>query len=254
MKKQLSLCLLIVAFATGCKKGAITNKPTSPSATVYLPNVFTNTRGPQTVTYQVDAKNRLIDVVNNYPFPAEVRLTYDTNDHLTETDSYGSGVLMETDTYAYSTGIVNVQSKIYTGNTTISASSVLTLNSNLQVIKRAYLSIYETYTYDNAGNVSSYSSYPIPTATTPSYTYNYTYDNKKSSFSNLKGNPNIYGVGPEFANNMLTSTMITTGGNPSTQTTTYTYTYNADDYPVSRTSVITGSTVVGTETFSYTLK
>jgi len=99
---------------------------------------------------------------------------------------------------------------------------------------------YQAYTWNEAGNVSRMDNYGRMAATgsfTRSSMVTYTYDRQPNPQKQIAGLCYITDVLPAFlsANNILTE-QLTHAGTNSQLTNTYTYTYNAADYPVSITA------------------
>jgi hypothetical protein len=134
-----------------------------------------------------------------------------------------------------------------------SQTSIITLNSNNQVIKRDFGAAgYNTYSYDKNGNITTISTYRLPNTTSPYATYNYAYDDKKSRFLDVKGDYYIYADLPEVSNNILTqnpASMV-----PASPSYSYIYQYNSDDYPTSRILSTSGVTTQTTQVFRYTTR
>ncbi|TWI82678.1 hypothetical protein [Chitinophaga japonensis] len=99
---------------------------------------------------------------------------------------------------------------------------------------------YQAYTWNDAGNVSRMDNYGRMAAGgnfTLSSTVTYTYDQQPNPQKQVAGLCYITDILPAFlsANNILTE-QLSHAGTDSRLTNTYTYTYNAADYPVSITA------------------
>jgi hypothetical protein len=99
-----------------------------------------------------------------------------------------------------------------------------------------------TYTYTNGNCISKtlQTNTGTPLATSYSITIAYTYDTKKIMLTNVL-NYNKLVNEEEFSstNNPLSITETQTGYSPKTITTTNTYTYNSDSFPITKSEVYT---------------
>ena len=255
MRKIILLLLAIVIFNPSCKKD-VRQAP----VTLLSQIVTTSGSSTQTYTYQYDSSNRMIDQKMNGGGlnTTETVNVYDTsNNIIKQQTSYGYAPSDFTVyTWAYPGGsVINSTVSTITNNVPQTPQNrVLTLNSKKQVTRLdSGPGAYVLYTYDTDGNLTGEVQYAT-TSPNVFVRFDYTYDNKNSPYANTVGN--LYQLGSNsYPHNWITETYTyypVNGG--AAQVTTYqnVFVYNADGYPVSKTTTITDYTgKVSTATLNY---
>ena len=151
----------------------------------------------------------------------ETLLEYDDNDRLIK------------ETYMYEDGTSQINEFVYNADGTITE-----IEDDMTTYIYAYVNGNRSTETDVDGN----------------YDYTYTYDDKNNPFKNVHQREVLDLIG-EYAslNNILT--YMNTGGGPTDDDFTSTYTYNSDDFPITATSTFleagTNTPVVETLQFIY---
>ncbi|SFH33883.1 hypothetical protein [Pedobacter insulae] len=221
---------LLFVLTPGCKKG---NNP-QPKTTLLAKSITSS----QTTTYQYDANNRAIraDVVftnpvNNYSgiytynnSGQVMEVLYDAaGDDIKNVYSYnGNGQISKIETYTVSAGLATFNSK---------SEGVYTTPGKISVYETPYGGtpyLYVEYFLDAKGNIAKQQSYDQTGAVIVT-TENSDFDNKPAPSLSIPKTGFARNV-----NNYGTVTVTPPAGNPSTST--YTYEYNNDGYPVKRTT------------------
>jgi len=244
MKNILLLLIAVTAFSCSEDDSAIvTNPEPTPAGDVVLlrKKISTNNQNVYTSIFNYDG-NKLMSIVNSDGY--KYNYTYQNGKLAMQQIVDAEGVIETTSTYTYTgdklseyrsvtsfedTNFGNKVIYTYNEDSTISTKYYdLTNNGNTETLKHNGL-----YTLTN-GNITSYIRTLVGTGRT--YVLNFTYDNKnnpdKNKFSNMVETL-TWGSGGN--NNILSISDIT--GSPITDhTTTYTYTYNSDNYPITQTN------------------
>jgi len=235
----LGVLAITLSLFVGCNK----NNGSPSVSPVYLLSVIKTTANGKLTdssVYKYDTQNRIIeftDVPNNN---TDVKYIYDANGHLNEVDTYHNNLIYTKSIYTYSTNSINQQVNSYSNGSVASTSNlVLTINSSQQITKVGVdANDYNTYTYDASGNQATYNQYISNNLTGPYYAYVYTYDNNKNPFLNTKGDFYVSQYGASV-NNVIKQT-VTSVNSSTPYVFNYTYTYNTDGYPITRTGTTTG--------------
>lgn len=258
MKNNLLLSLFICLIAaTGCKKD------NDAAPLVHLPNKFSVKDSPfGEANYTFDINNRLIEIYQPYGY--DNKFNYDGNDRIKEVDTYETpfmngqtaNTLSQKTLYSYSPKLINVINTVYYNGTTTNYTGSIVLDADQRVIRtNDGTTKYATYTYDKAGNIITISNY---TGSQLTDLENFTYDDKKSRFHDIVGNSfnhtflAIFNDRTDIINNILTDTHAYSN---ITTKIIYTYSYDQDGYPISRTvNNSVGSNFVTNEIFTYIIK
>jgi len=241
--KNLSILYVLaitLSFVAGCNKNS---GDTPPPAQIYLLSVLKTTNNGKvadSAVYKYDAQNKVIEVIDVPNQTTDVKYTYDSNDRLTEIDTYQSGIIAAKKIYTYNAGSINQQINGYTGSVLSNTlNTVITLNPSQQITKISFTSNdYNTYTYDASGNQATYNQF-ISGTTGPYVTHTYTYDTHPSPFTNVKGNFYVSG-NFDMINNIKSETVTAVTPPSTTYSYNYNYVYNSDGFPLTRTSTVTG--------------
>ena len=257
MKFKLKLLSLIIVAGglitlNGCKED--TTDPPAPAKTCYLTTFSVD--GTNTYEYTLDANNRITTITNDTNF---ISYTY-TNDQLS---SAFDGQLNSVFKYHSSTSLPDSVLMFYQGGL-IGYLKMNNSNNNLGLIEfhiidqqsqqDVIVSRY-TYTYDVQDNLSfvkieqlNFSTFQVEEVARYE---NFTHDGKKNPFSgNLAYIYAHYSDIYPFSANNITKTTVSTQG----QVFDYnlSYTYNADNLPITMTQTVGSNSVNGT--LEYTCK
>jgi len=214
----------------------------------------------QVSSYQYDSQNRLIDIsgIDTVGFilpsttSSETKFSYDNDNRMVQALGYINGALSLTTTYTYSAGLVNVHR--------VAASDIsdytMALDNNNRITSLGNAGDYQSYKYDSAGNMISFSDLNNALSpTTPQIVVTYSYDNQKGWFSDVVGNSGM-GNANDSKNNIM-GYVVNYPLQPSlSYTVSNRYTYNSDGYPTSciSTVVTTKNTTSYTATYTYLVK
>ncbi|KGO94263.1 hypothetical protein [Flavobacterium subsaxonicum] len=236
MKKLFTLAAIALFTMTSCSDDDATS--TTPDTTTDGPLVtsFIETMDgvPNTYTVTYDG-NKVIKIQDQQGYVSN--LTY-TNNQLVKEEDYYDGEFSEYNHYSYSTDgklaqVVNGQ--LYDDTTWDVTKTTYTYNSNGTVSTLVYtgdetaqttLKGAGTVTYTN-GNLTGYSF--LPAGSTTPVVKTLTYSDKNDAFKNVFGNEFTSLAYLEGGPN----TMLSINDGDSGYSATYTYQYNADNYPVS---------------------
>ncbi len=238
MKKYL-LIIPIVFFAfSGCKRNVVVPMG---SPVVLLDHVYhTYSGGVDTITYKYDTGNRLIEQKSTGG-QVDYIMKYDSQGRIIEEDDYNTITPSYSVQYLYAYNSNNtVTSTLNTKNNGVIATTrtrTLTFNGNNQMTRLdpGNGSGIQTYAYDGNGNEMTFILYFANPTTAVSSQSDYTYDQKRSPLSNIKG-----GLGQAAVNNptfIKTTVYSSPGVILGVSTFTNTYQYNSDGYPTSETKV-----------------
>lgn len=171
-----------------------------------------------------------------------------TGDFITKVEHYQSGALYSEDFYTYDSEdrLATYEQNLYDDpNNTYIAKCEYTYNANGTVAFSYNHGYFPTPSYSYTGLIQLNAEGAVTQIGTSSgVTYSYTYDDKNSPFKNILGIDKLFFEGSyanPFLRNFLTEV---TDNNNSTYTTSHTYTYNSDNFPIQSTETGGSETVV----------
>jgi len=247
--KIISLLLIAMAvFITGCKKSSSGDSNSTPATKTYLVSQVTTTSNPGTQTsviqFTYDSKNRMVGINAS---GETITYTYDDNNNLTSAVNKNStGNTLGTATYTYSGNTITDNYVPVNGTSNIQVVYAINSEKAVQGIKYYVgnsLNASEALNYDSKGNITR-----VGYCCNPADTINFTFDDKKSPFSML-GAPNF---DFQFENNLSPYSYVNNIATGTPNTSSITYTYNSDGFPV--TVVRIQPYVTYTDTYQYITK
>ncbi|RKR83458.1 hypothetical protein BDD43_3667 [Mucilaginibacter gracilis] len=249
MKVKLSI-IIGVAFSviTGCRKV----NDAQPQGTLLL-SPITNVNTGEISTLKYDDQNHLIERYDDLT-AHDYTYVYDNNDRIIQaTFNFKTGYQQNNFTYTANTINVNTCTRSYQSSSTTTSSYSYVLNDKQQFIRYNIDNSgnnYEVYTYDAAGNLSTRIGY-LNGSTTPTTQVIATFDQKKSPFTNVKGN--LYLFTTTIGLNNITGIIATDFVYPNHVPIIVkdTYEYNSQGFPVKQTDVQNTSTSTATTTTVY---
>jgi PBP1b-binding outer membrane lipoprotein LpoB len=278
MKKTklfLTLILLnIILFSCSSDDNPVTQEPEpEPEETIKLVKTekISDTRKVDYIYDGNDLLSSLTGVYNSFVYVSD--FTYDSTNKITERNYQESGSSTYSDNYAYSYD-ANGKLSSYTANNesvnleynnnivtvtgtiegNAGSSADLELNPNGLVIKLTESNQYTNFEYDSNGNMTTAKSYDNSDNLLLEYTL--TYDNKVNPFYGQLESiyierfieffwefEGIYISGFEGYSFPFLKNNITSISKTGAETTTYTYTYDSDDYPTNVFGDTSGNTI-----------
>jgi hypothetical protein len=257
--KSLLSAVLAASILVGC------NKDDDPKTKLCFLTTVVEVGSAETTTINYTLENQKITKVNTKSvysggsFEDNTTITYDSKGNITETNSSDGTRTVFTYTNNQVTKVEDFDGTTLSDRTDYEYS-------NGQIVKAQYYDEtnpgtfvkddYDVFEYANTTSknpikIKSFSK----TGTTPSYTVEYQYDDKKNPYSASAAILNLLSLYAEASENNITKATFTSASSPNVQTNTYTYEYNTEGYPTKSTRVATNtgqpSTSTSTTTYTY---
>ena len=227
--KIIFVLILTSILIISCSKDDTLETPLKPEIRRNLLLKWSDSDDGLISTYTYDDSNKLINYKlngNASNSPRNYNFMYNTDGTLDQLINASDGSILEKYTYNSEKKLIkkeggqNVYQFTYNGNEVTQNYRFLVTNTGWR----------EVYIYDAKGNKTEVKSYTNASDANPSGIYSgiikYTYDDKNNSFSSL---PFAF-MFPSSVNNIQTEQYNNNGASANT------YEYNADNYPVKRTS------------------
>lgn len=243
MKKLICLLSATLLMLTSCSSDNATDDQSNNDGNSVLLKKSIVTYDGESVTYNYNYNgNKLVSVVNDGG-DSNCHITY-TGDLITKME-YGDGD-EQTNFYEYDSSYRLVTFKMIEALDDLGHKETYVYNSDGTISVTEYIGDATTQTELNGtGTVTFLNGEVSQIESTSSSGVSYTYDDKNNPFKNVLGIDKIAFAGARLTDGILHNVVSETGENE----TSYTYTYNSGNYPLTSTETYEGEVTV--EQFFY---